>query len=912
LSDSSTNVGNITARLVLDADQFDRDMATARTEADRLDGRNVNVDVHANTAEAIAGLRELEVAENRLRIAQLNLDDANTRGGATEQQRLRAQNALITAEDRYDRALQARQQAVRDATEAERAAAAATDATAAATDRDTSSTDRNADAKKGQFSWMQALIAAAPLLFASTTELAAAAVGMGTSFTLMGLAGAAAVKGIKEEMQQGTAEGEAYSSGLTILKGDLDQLSQTAAVSMVSSFSEAVGRVNDKMPFLNQMAGDMAAQLGKIGGGLLSDVLTGLQRMSPLIEQGATSLGDFVGWLGHFTSADGFDQFVSYATQNLPQVITFLEDVVGLAGHLIAAFAPLGPVVTGALDGLVNILNNLPSDRLVGLVTAALTIAPAFNIAKTAVALFGESSALELGLFGASVNLTIPVIGVFLAALAGLGMGLAAAAASQQQATVAASAYADALERDGNAIGQYTTQMAAKKLADEGAYDAAQKLGISQDILTKAVTGNADALKQVQDAANGAKKAYDDANAAAIASQGATGGATDKMNEQRDAADKLLPVLQNNIDAIKQQQHVNEQVTTASVEKAAADQQGAAALGVTTQAYRDASAAEADAAQKTRDSTVAMQMQNDAAALLKASLDALNGKALSAAQAQNAFDSSLANMGTHVDKVGKTVHFTTASIGDMSAASVALRGQLNSQVANLQAVVEANGGLSNSTGQAKAQMEAMRQQIIDNAVAHGVDRDAVTQYIDKILQIPASVPPTKIEADTAQAEAALARVQADIAAIHDKTVTITTVNTGAGENAPGTGGGIGLVHAQATGGWAGHGVAYFASGGSASRYARGTDTIPTMLSPGEFTVRAAAASRVGAPALEYINRTGQLPPAQQAQGPFQISGNLYLDSGEFLGKVQGVAQSVARSEIGAAVRDAAAMRPGVG
>jgi hypothetical protein len=910
LSDSSTNVGNITARLVLDADQFDRDMATARTEADRLDGRNVNVDVHANTTEAIAGLRELEMAENRLRIAQLNLDDANTRGGATEQQRLRAQNALMAAEDRYDRALEARQQAVRDATEAERASAAATDAAASATDRSADSSNRDAEAKKGQFSWMQALIAAAPLLFASTTELAAAAVGMGTSFTLMGLAGAAAVKGIKEEMQQSTAEGEAYSSGLTILKGDLDQLSQTGAVSMVSSFSEAVGRVNDKMPFLNQMTGDMAAQLGKIGGGLLSDVLTGLQRMSPLIEQGASSLGDFVGWLGHFTSADGFDQFVSYATQNLPQVITFLEDVVGLAGHLIGAFAPLGPVVTGALDGLVNILNNLPSDRLVGLVTAALTIAPAFNIAKTAVALFGESSALEMGLFGASINLTIPIVGVFLAALAGLTVGLAASATSQQQATVSASAYADALERDGNAIGRYTTQLAVKKLAEDGAYDAAQKLGISQDTLTAAVTGNADALKQVQDAASGAKKAYDDANAAAIASQGATGGATDKMNEQRDAADKLLPALQNNIDAIKQQQHVNEQSSTTSVDKAQADRDAAAALGITTQAYRDAVAAQDNADQKTQKTTDDMRVQNDAAGLLKQAWDDLNGKTLSAAEAQNRFDSDLANMGTHVDKTGKQIQFTTNNIGDMSAASVALRGQLIGQVNDLEKVIETDGGLQNATEQSKAKYAEMRQKIIDNAVAHGVNRDAAEKYIDTLFKIPTAVT-TNVEAKTDAAEAAVLRLKAAIDAVHDKTVTITTVNTGDGSNAPGTAGG-GMVHANAHGGWAGTGPAYFASGGDVSRYARGTDTIPTMLSPGEFTVNATAASRVGAPTLDYINRTGQLPPAQQAQGPFQISGNLYLDSGEFLGKVQGVAQSVARSEIGAAVRDAAAMRPGVG
>jgi hypothetical protein len=160
--------------------------------------------------------------------------------------------------------------------------------------------------------------------------------------------------------------------------------------------------------------------------------------------------------------------------------------------------------------------------------------------------------------------------------------------------------------------------------------------------------------------------------------------------------------------------------------------------------------ANADAAAQ---ATMKMQLENDAAGILKQSLDALNGKALSAADAQNAFDSSLANMGDHVTATGKKIHFTTTNIGDMSAASVALRGQLNGQVSNLQRVVEANGGLTNSTGKARDQMIKMRQQIIDNAVAHGVDRAAVTAYIDKLLKIPKKVPPTQVDVNKAAAEA---------------------------------------------------------------------------------------------------------------------------------------------------------------
>jgi hypothetical protein len=108
---------------------------------------------------------------------------------------------------------------------------------------------------------------------------------------------------------------------------------------------------------------------------------------------------------------------------------------------------------------------------------------------------------------------------------------------------------------------------------------------------------------------------------------------------------------------------------------------------------------------------------------------------------------------------------------------VALRGQLNSQVTNLQAVVEANGGLANSTGKARAQMVTMRQQIIDNAVAHGVDRKAVTAYIDKLLAIPKSVPPTKLDVAKTAAEKKIADLQAKINAIRQGKVPETNMGT---------------------------------------------------------------------------------------------------------------------------------------
>jgi hypothetical protein len=318
--------------------------------------------------------------------------------------------------------------------------------------------------------------------------------------------------------------------------------------------------------------------------------------------------------------------------------------------------------------------------------------------------------------------------------------------------------------------------------------------------------------------------------------------------------------------------------------------------GMTVAAYQAAKAAQDQTAQATADTTTKMQLQNDAAGILKASLDGLNGKAMSAAQAQNAFDSSLVNMGDHVSATGKKITFTTTSIGDMSSASVALRGQLNGQVTNLQNVVEANGGLSESTGKAKAEMEKMRQQIIDNAVAHGVDKEAVTQYVDGLLAIPKSIPATKLDIDTAAANAKLEYTKWLLDSLHSKTIFVDvqkseSVNTGLGDAK-----GSDKPTAYAHGGM----VNYLAGGGFPDFTPQGSDTVPAMLTPGEFVMKRASAQSIGTGALEYMNQTGRVPGqgADQTQAAPVV--NVYV-GGE---RLDARMYTVAAGAIGAANQDA--------
>lgn len=878
-----TTTGSIDAKLTVDDSDFKRGMAEAKAEAKEVGALEPTVKVDANVGPALAKLeavakaeRDLDFAYQRSAISQEKLSNVTQKYG---EESVQAASARLA----HSRAIGAESDAEAKLT---RAKAAST----VEEDKSTAATNRNTDARHRGNTGLMVLLAVAPAALAALAPLSGAAVGLGVSLGTMGLSGILAIKGIKDAMVVGDGVGQQYAAGLGMLKSNLNELSATSANSMLGGFSNVVGDINSHMPFLNQMVGEGAGLLGKMGGTALSGVLNGLQQMNPLIQMGGIELGKFVTWLFSFTNSNGFTEFINYAQANLPAVMHLIESLVTLVGHIIEAFAPLGPVVVSGLTALSDVLAGLPLPVLAGLVTSALLLGPALRGAFSVAPLI-VSVAEAIGLTGVMANLAVPVVGILLAAVAGLGMIAATAAIGTDQGTVALNSYTQALKDDNDAIGEHVQLQAARALADAGAFDAARELGIGQKTLTDALLGNADAQNQVNDAiARGKSFQHDWSQGVVDANTGiyVATGAQDKMGK---AIDIVTGALGTQKASLQQSQQTNTDLAAATANATGATSAQTAAnqllsnqFGTTTAALKAASDAQDKTAQSTADATTKMQLQNDAAGLLKMTLDGLNGKAISAAQAQNSFDSSLANMGDHVDKVGKVITFTTSNIGDMSAASVALRGQLNTQVSGLQAVVEANGGLDESTGKAREQMETMRQQIIDNAVAHGVDKDAVTAYVDNLLTIPKTVPPTKVDIDKAEAELKLQGFQSAIDRLTGKTVHIYSVEhiqqVRDGPAVNGVGGNeiansMDTANQYATGSAyrSGGGPVYLATGGHPG-VPRGTDTVPAWLTPDEFVMKRASAKSIGPAALNYMNTTGQLPPGQQS-GPLTV--NLILD-----------------------------------
>jgi len=727
----SLNVGELVGYLRLDMGDFETGMAKGQALADKLDGKNVDVKVDADTAAAEAKLA-----------------------------------AVAAAEKEVDRA--------------------------------------GHDMQNNMHSRMGMIIGLIATLGPPLVAIAAGAAGLAVGFGAMGAAGILAVVGIVKEMKAGTPLGLAYTGMLSTLKGDLTTLGRTAASGVLGPFQQAVGDLQKRMPVLNSIVGDFSVITGRTAGVLTTGLVAAFIALAPLARDAGMYVLGLSTKFAAMMSGPGVVSFGDYVRSVFPQVMQAVESIVGAVVHLVAAIAPLGLGTLGILRTFTDLINALPIDVLAVLAQTASSVYLGFMAFKM---LSGPLEKVSTALKFVGVSAETAAVGVRTLTIAAGVIGAiitvatllySAHAESVRKDQAAVNDLTDALRQSNGVLDENVRKVAYQSLAESGAIAVAKQYGISLSDVTSAALGNVDAQDRVTTAINEAKAASRGGEVAST-QYGASllgttsalqthtaglGGATDASI----AADQGLKILTGSITGVtgnlktatqgwKDQSAATAASGVTTTAASVAQQALAAKIGTTAAALVLATTAQQTTRDAAAQAAAKMYLENDAAGILKTTLDLLNGETLNAAQAQNSFDSSLVNMGDHVNATGKKITFTTTSIKDMSSASVALRGQLNGQVTNLQAVVEANGGLANSTGKARAQMVTMRQQIIDNAVAHGVDRAAVTAYIDKLLKVPKSVPPTKLDVAKTAAEKKIADLQAKINAIKQGKVPETHMGT---------------------------------------------------------------------------------------------------------------------------------------
>lgn len=893
----STNVGTIVGKLKIDASDWNRELAQAETKAHSLGRANPRVRVETTgTQQAVAELGAVEVAERKITASsaalarmreqsraviigqalaekesikpKMDFTEWTQRATEATRQNSDAQDRLRLAEMRLEEVRGRSKASASSVLSAELAVRKAREALTNATREGTDANEKNADSnRKVDNTAKQAggsihlLYSTLALLAPAAVPIAGAAAAGAAALGAMGVAGVLAVIGVKNAMDQGGPVGDRYATGVKQIKDQFNGLAATSATGTLDGFNRGANTLNIYMPSLNRQMGDFSRVTGNVAANGLSGLLGMFTTLDPVMRGFAGYLGELSQRFATIGSSNGLRAFGDYALAVMPQVMATIESLVRGVGNLIAALAPLGGLGMTTLKVIGDILAGIPTDVLTILVSGALGAYSAFSAWSALIPIIQS--------FGIMLNMSLGPIGLVVAGVGALIGVMVGSAASTKDATAATMGYTAALERDNGIIAENVRAHTAEAIAKSKAAEEGQKLGLSLDLLTEAAMGNANAQKLV----NGELDRLEAVSKDSKRTQLEMGGINVDQMKRNAALQASIKTVRDELgnqnsalnEAVDYEKRFNEAMGRTGLTADTQTGKLSALAGMYGTSVAALSGAQ-DAQKKTEDqlalTTLQMQLQNDAGGLLKQQLDLLAGKSLSFEQAQNSFERQLISSTQSVKNNG-------GAIEGNSEAAIANRGNLLNLVTSAQQSAEAFGTMTGKSEDARLKLIEQRDAIVNNAVANGQNKEAVERYIDSILKIPASVPPTKVSVDEASAAAAEARLQQLTRA---RTISIQTqINAAAEENVadtafrPGTFAPI-TPH---TGGL----VSYLANGGFAGFKPVGTDTVPAMLTPGEIVIKKSSVDSIGAGKLLHANETGKLPDGGNKFYIYDTSGN---------------------------------------
>ncbi|GGF11400.1 hypothetical protein [Subtercola lobariae] len=316
----------------------------------------------AAEARLAAALTSAESAAARASIAQMRLDELRS-SGADSGARLAAAELAVTETQNRSAAAAAKAVAATEAlTAAQQEAGVSAVEEAAAQDAASVSTTALGDAAASSGPQIALMASAVVAVISLAGPAVAATAGIAGGLAGMGAAGVLAVVGIKNAMDDGTATGEVYSSGLQELKGDLDGLASTAATGALGAFKKIEDDINSAMPTLNS---EVSRFTGLLGDGLSSVVdgtVNGLQVMNPLFIEGAQVVDKMAAGFDEWTKDGGLQKFVDYATTELPPVVQTIQDAATAVIDVVTALKPLGDVLVQSMDSEGTVARGLSVD----------------------------------------------------------------------------------------------------------------------------------------------------------------------------------------------------------------------------------------------------------------------------------------------------------------------------------------------------------------------------------------------------------------------------------------------------------------------------------------------------------------------------------------------------------------------
>lgn len=840
----STNVGSIVAKLKIDGDEWARDLAKAETQARSLGRANPKIRVETTgTKQAAAELAAVEVAENKVSASSEALA------------RMRAQSRAV---------ILGQAMAQREATKTTMDFTQWTQRSTETTRTDTDAKEKNADANRKVDSTAKQAGGSIHLLYSSLAMLAPAAVPLAGvavaaagALGAMGAAGVLSIFGVKKAMEEGNKTGVAYTTGIARLKEHFGQLAATSAEGTLAGFNGGLDILNQKMPTLNRQMGAFSSVLGNVAANGLTGILGLFTTLDPVIRGFSGYIGQLSARFATIGSSNGLRSFGDYALAVMPQVMATLESLVRGVGNLIGALAPLGGVALTSLKLIGDILSGIPTEVLTLLISGALGAYAAFSAWSALIPIIQS--------FGLMLNMSLGPIGLVVAGVGALIGVMIGSTASTKDATAATMGYTSALQRDNGIIAENVRNHTAEQIAKSKAAEAGQKLGLSLNLLTDAAMGNQNAQKLVNGELDRLEAVSKDASRTTLEMGGVNVDQMKKNAALQASIKTIRDELGNQNSALNEAVQFEKRFNEAKgATNGTVDAQGgklavlAGMYGTSVANIAGAEEAERKTADQLAKTTFQMQLQNDAGGLLKMQLDLLAGKSLSFEQAQNSFEkqlqsttTQLTNQKAQVDAHGNSLAANAVTLEGNSEAAVTNRGNLLQLVQSAQLSAEAFGTMTGSSEDARQKLIQQRDAIINNAVANGQNRGEVEKYIDSVLRIPASVPPTKVQVD----QAALAAAEAQLANLARQRVASISAQVRGGGSAEDPSMTALDPSSFANGGK----VNYLARGGFPAFKSRGTDTVPAMLTPGEIVMKKQSVDSIGADRLLHANATGQLP-----------------------------------------------------
>ena len=199
---------------------------------------------------------------------------------------------------------------------------------------------------------------------------------------------------------------QAFGTGLEATRKVLDRLAPTitnvsgVVNELMNSFNKSIGG-NGAAKFFEWLETNAAESIRSftiVGGNLMSGFFSLMQAFAPhgaQMEEGLVSLtAKFKSWASSLEGSTAFQNFINYAKQNGPALMTIIGNIATIFKKLIQDLAPFGATVLSALQSFTSlIINNWSTIKavIVGVASAFLAfkaVTVVIGIVTRAIAVF--------------------------------------------------------------------------------------------------------------------------------------------------------------------------------------------------------------------------------------------------------------------------------------------------------------------------------------------------------------------------------------------------------------------------------------------------------------------------------------------------------------------------------------------